>query len=94
MLAYPGARSQQTTWDVIAATEADVLIVAPCGFDQTAAEAQLREVIARPELAGLPAIINGRCHAIDADALIVRPGPRLVDGVEELARMFHPDLGL
>lgn len=84
LLAHPGGRSSATTWDVIAASDADVLIVAPCGFDRAAAEAQLADVVARPELAGLPAIQHGRCFAIDADAFIVRPGPRLLDGVDEL----------
>lgn len=89
LLAYPGGRSQQTTWQDIASCHADVLIVAPCGFDLEAAQLQLEEVIARPELADLPAVRNGRCYAIDADALIVRPGPRLVDGVESLAELFN-----
>lgn len=84
LLAHPGGRSSATTWAEIAASEADVLIVAPCGFDQTAAEAQLTEVVARPELADLPAVRNGACWAIDADAYIVRPGPRLVDGIDHL----------
>ena len=84
VLAHPGGRSSATSWEAVAESEADVLIVAPCGFDQQAAEAQLAEVVARPELADLPAIRDNRYHAIDADAYIVRPGPRLIDGVDEL----------
>ncbi len=84
LLAHPGGRSSATTWDAVAACGAEVLIVAPCGFDHEAATAQLRDVMARPELADLPAIQNGRCFAIDADAYIVRPGPRLLDGIDEL----------
>ncbi len=90
VLAHPGQRSGSTTWDVVAESQPDVLIVAPCGFDQAAAAGHLAEVVARPELADLPAIVAGRTYAIDADALIVRPGPRLVDGVEELAELLHP----
>lgn len=90
LLANPGGRSGPTTWDAVADSGAEILVVAPCGFDRAAAEAQLRDVVARPELAHLPAIRDGRVHAIDADALIVRPGPRLVDGVEALAELFHP----
>jgi iron complex transport system substrate-binding protein len=44
-------------------------------------------IVAR-QLPGLPV------WAIDADGLVVRPGPRLVDGVEALAAIFHPDAGL
>lgn len=89
VLGHPGGRSSATTWEAVAASNADVVIVAPCGFDQEAAEAQLAEVIRRPELGRLPAVAAGRCHAIDADAYIVRPGPRLIDGVEVLRDLIH-----
>lgn len=88
LLAHPGGRSSATTWEAVAASDADVLIVAPCGFDRAAAEAQLAGVILRPELASLPAVQNGRSFAIDADAFIVRPGPRLLDGIDELRSLF------
>lgn len=89
LLAHPGERSEQSSWEAVASCGAEVVIVAPCGFDQNAAEQQLREVVARPELANLPAVVSGRCYAIDADALIVRPGPRLIDGVEALSALIH-----
>jgi iron complex transport system substrate-binding protein len=81
--ARPGGRSEQTTWDQIAAARPELIVVAPCGFHLDAAAAQA-ELVAR-QLPGLPV------WAIDADGLIVRPGPRLVDGVEALAAIFHPD---
>ena len=90
MLAHPGGRSCATTWDEVAASGAEVLIVAPCGFDGDAALEQLEQVLARPELAALPAVVNGGLLAVDGDAFIVRPGPRLVDGVEHLARCCIP----
>jgi len=89
VLAHPGDRSAETTWETVANCGADVLLVAPCGFDQTEAERQLAEVMARPELAELPAVVHGRGHGLDADALIVRPGPRLIDGVEAIAELLH-----
>ena len=58
-------------------------MVAPCGFHLDAAAAQA-ELVAR-QLPGLPV------WAIDADGLVVRPGPRLVDGVEALAAILHAD---
>ena len=81
--ADPGGRSEQTSWDQIAAARPEVVVVAPCGFHLDAAAAQA-ELVAR-RLPGLPV------WAIDADGLVVRPGPRLVDGVEALAAIFHPD---
>jgi iron complex transport system substrate-binding protein len=83
--ACPGGRSEQTSWDLIAAAGPEVVVVAPCGFRLDAAAAQA-ELVAS-ELPGLPV------WAIDADGLVVRPGPRLVDGVEALAAIFHPDPG-
>jgi iron complex transport system substrate-binding protein len=84
--ARPGGRSEQTTWEQIAVAGPEVIVVAPCGFHLDAAAAQA-ELVAR-ELPGLPV------WAIDADGLVVRPGPRLVDGVEALAAILHPDAGV
>ena len=50
VLAHPGGRSSATSWEAVAESEADVLIVAPCGFDQQAAEAQLAEHVDDPIL--------------------------------------------
>lgn len=90
LLAHPGERSSAASWSEIAASEADILVVAPCGFDGDGANAQLQEVVARPDLQNLPAVRSGKTFAIDGDAYVVRPGPRLVDGVEHLSRLFHP----
>jgi len=84
--ARPGGRSEQTTWSQIAAAQPELVVAAPCGFHLDAATAQA-ELVAR-ELPGLPV------WAIDADGLIVRPGPRLIDGVEALAAILHPDAGV
>jgi iron complex transport system substrate-binding protein len=82
--ARPGGPSVQTSWDQIAAARPEVVVVAPCGFHLDGAAAQA-ELAAR-ELAGLAV------WAIDADGIVVRPGPRLVDGVEALAALLHPGL--
>jgi iron complex transport system substrate-binding protein len=82
VLARPGERSVSTTWDLIAASRPDVVVVAPCGYGLEAASEQARLVL---DL--VPA--NAEVWAIDADAVMVRPGPRLVDGVEALASILH-----
>jgi iron complex transport system substrate-binding protein len=81
--ACPGGRSAQTSWDAIAAARPDVVVVAPCGFNLDEAAAQAELVASR-----LPVVL---VCAIDANGLVVRPGPRLVDGVEALAGILHPD---
>jgi iron complex transport system substrate-binding protein len=81
--ASPGARSVQTSWPQIAAEAPDVVVVAPCGFHLDGAAAQAQAVA--EQLPGVPV------WAIDADGLVVRPGPRLVDGVEAIAAILHGD---
>lgn len=85
--ATPGAPSERTTWEAIAALEPDVLVLAPCGYDL---ERTLEEAPA-----ALPA---QRVVAVDANAYFSRPGPRVADGVKLLAYVLHsevrPDPGL
>jgi iron complex transport system substrate-binding protein len=80
--ATPHDRSMPTTWAAVAAAEPDVVVVAPCGFDLEGAADQARRVLDQ-----LPAV---PVWAIDADRMIVRPGPSLVDGVQALAAILHP----
>jgi iron complex transport system substrate-binding protein len=85
--ARPGARSVQTSWPEIAAAGPDLVVVAPCGFHLAGAVEQARLVagaLAAEGLADVPV------WAIDADGIVVRPGPRLVNGVEALAAILHP----
>jgi iron complex transport system substrate-binding protein len=82
ILARPGERSVSTTWAAISAARPDVVVVAPCGFGLPQAIEQAHAVT---DL--LPG--SAEVWAIDADAVMVRPGPRLVDGVEALATLLH-----
>lgn len=84
--ARPGAKSVQTSWAEVTQARPDVVVVSPCGFhlDGAAEQAQLVLEHLPPGPTG-PAV-----WAIDADGLVVRPGPRLVDGVEALAAILHP----
>jgi iron complex transport system substrate-binding protein len=84
--AHPGRPSAETTWRDVAAAEPDIVVVAPCGFHLDGAVAQARAVLG--ELPG------ASVWAIDADGIVVRPGPRLVDGVEALAAVLHPQAGI
>jgi iron complex transport system substrate-binding protein len=81
--AQPGARSVQTSWAAIAAEAPELVVVAPCGYHLPDAIGQA-QLVARA-LPGLPV------WAIDADGIVVRPGPRLVDGIEAIASILHPD---
>jgi iron complex transport system substrate-binding protein len=81
--ARPGRRSEPLGWPDIAAGRPDLVIVAPCGFDLDGAVSQA--AVAAGALPGVAV------WAVDGNALVVRPGPRLVDGVEAIAAILHPD---
>ncbi len=85
-LASAGDRSRVVGWDDIERARPDIVVVMPCGYDAARAAAEARSYASR--LAGLGA---RRTFAVDAAAYFSRPGPRLVDGVELLAHLFHPD---
>ena len=89
-LGRASAPSFRTTWDDIRAAAPDVVVLAPCGFraaevvERAAADGVLEA------LAGTPAAAAGRVFAVDANAYLSRPGPRVVDGVALLASLLHP----
>ena len=85
VLCTPGSRSYPTTWDEINAANPDVIIVAPCGFGTDDAAAQALTIV---DLATPATPI----WAVDANAYIVRPSPRLVDGAEIIAAILHPSI--
>ena len=85
VLAADGTHSGALTWDAVAAADPDVVIVAPCGFGLDGAVEHAR--LALPHLPE-----SADVWAVDGDAYIVRPGPRLVDGVKVLAEILHPEV--
>ena len=87
VLGFPGEPSEQRTWDEVIASQPDIVVVMPCGYD---AEIAHREAeMHRDELIAVGA---GVVVAVDASAYFSRPGPRIVDGLELLADILHPEL--
>ena len=87
VLGFAGENSEERSWEAIAAAQPDIVIVMPCGYD---AEIAHREAeMHRDQLAAVGA---GEVVAVDAAAYFSRPGPRLVDGLELLAQIIHPEL--
>lgn len=85
-LGLPGEKSRTASWEELAAVRPEALVVMPCGYGTAHAAAEARAAAAA--LAGTGA---ERAWAVDAAAYFSRPGPRLVDGVELLAHLLHPD---
>lgn len=81
---HAGTASGPTAWATLRDQRPEVVVVAPCGFGLDGAAEQA--AVARRELP------DAQVWAIDGDAVVVRPGPRLVDGVEAMASILHPDV--
>ncbi|MDE3068743.1 MAG: ABC transporter substrate-binding protein, partial [Verrucomicrobiota bacterium] len=90
-LGRQGADSVRISWKDVAVRSPEILIVSPCGFDLEKAVEQTRQLLRRPGWSDLPAVRNGRVFAVNANAYFARPGPRVVDGVELLAHLIHPE---
>jgi iron complex transport system substrate-binding protein len=82
-LGRPGEDSVRMDWDDVARAEPGMIIVSPCGYRLDRAVELARK---------MPRISDAAVYAVDANAYFARPGPRVVEGVELLAHLFHPDL--
>jgi len=82
----PGGKSRTARWEDLHALSPDVVVVMPCGAYVDEAAAQAEQYRGR-----LAALGSERVYAVDAAASFSRPGPRLVDGVELLGHLLHPD---
>jgi iron complex transport system substrate-binding protein len=80
--ARTGKRSVQVSWAELAAPRPEIVLVTPCGYHLAGAIRQAEAVV--------PHFPGAAVWAIDGDGLVVRPGPRLVDGVEAIAGILHP----
>ena len=85
VLGKSGAKSERVLWEHVHAADPQVIVVAPCGYDRAGAQ-HLADGLVASGVLPAPA----RVHAVDANASWARPGTRLVDGIEELARILHP----
>jgi iron complex transport system substrate-binding protein len=90
--------SVRVSWDDVVAAAPEVVVIMPCGFNLEQTMKQIWSVFGfqKSEAAGkffeLPAVRNGRVYAVDANSYFARPGPRVVEGAELLARLIHPGL--
>jgi iron complex transport system substrate-binding protein len=85
-LGLPAEPSEAVSWEAVAGAEPEVVVVMPCGYDAARAHEEALGYV--DELASLKA---ERVVAVNASAYFSRPGPRLIDGVELLAQILHPE---
>lgn len=86
-----GARSTQEDWDALTGLDPDALVVMPCGYGLGAARQDAHRYASRLRAVAPRAISEGRAYVVDASSYFNRSGPRVVDGVEILAALLHPE---
>lgn len=85
-------RSARVAWEDVVAARPEVLVLALCGWGVERARRDLPLLQSYPHWDELPAVQRGEVYATDGSAYFSRPGPRIVDSLELLAGIFHPDL--
>ena len=91
-LVEPGAPSPRLEFERVADADPDVIVLMPCGMNVEQAAAEFNALPERDRWEDLRAFRSGRAYVVDSGALFSRSGPRLVDGIEIMARIVHPDL--
>jgi iron complex transport system substrate-binding protein len=84
--------SFRVTAEEIVAAAPEIIVVAPCGYGAEQARNEYLTMAPPDEWNTIPAVKNGRVYALEANSYFSRPGPRLITGIEALARIFHPGM--
>ena len=87
-----GKHSPYLEWDALVKADPEVIIIMPCGFDLERTRQETMPLTHRPEWSSLHAVRSGKVFITDGNAYFNRPGPRLVDSLEILAEILHPDI--
>ena len=84
--------SMRLDWDEIVASQPEVILLMPCGFDLDRAREDIPTLTSLRGWNSLPAVQQGRAYVLDASAYTSRLGPRLITGLEIMAELIHPEL--
>jgi len=86
-----GLHSPWMTWDELIQADPDVIIAMPCGFDLERTRREMYWLTEKPEWPRLRAVGGGKVYLADGDQYMNRPGPRVVESLQILAEILHPD---
>ena len=87
-----GKPSRKVEWKEIVEYEPEIMILSPCGYDVKQVLAEVHTLSAYSSWDDVPAFRTSNIYAVNASAYFSRPGPRIVDGLELLAQVTHPEL--
>jgi iron complex transport system substrate-binding protein len=93
-LVREGSPSRTLRWHEVLDWQPEILVLACCGFSEERTLQDLPILRSYPDWCKLPCAVNGRVYVVDGSAYFSRPGPRLVDSLEILANLLHPDVHL
>jgi len=88
-----GKHAPWMTWEQLCQSGPDIIVLLPCGFDIARCRREVPLLESRPEWPRLRAVQTGRVFVTDGNQYFNRPGPRLVESLEILTELFHPELG-
>lgn len=91
VIGRPGEPAKKIAWQEVVDAQPEVLLLMPCGFDVRRTVKESTPLRALPGWRELPAVRAERVFALNGNAYFSRPGPRLVNGLEILARIIHRD---
>ena len=86
-----GKHSPGMRWEALVRADPEVIVVLPCGFDMARTRAEMPALTGRPDWRELRAVRAGRVFLTDGNQCFNRPGPRLVESLEILAEILHPE---
>ena len=92
LLGEAGKHSGYISWENLLESDPEILVLMPCGLDMKRTREEMHWLTDRAEWKTLPAVRNGRVYVTDGNQYFNRPGPRLVDSLEILAEIIHPEL--
>jgi len=87
-----GLHSPWMSWDQLVASDPDVIVTMPCGFDLRRTREEMYWLTGRPEWSRLRAVRSGAVYLADGNQYFNRPGPRIVESLQILAEILHPRL--
>lgn len=92
LFSVAGQHSPKITWETLVATDPETIIFMPCGFDLNRTRTEAMVLTQYPEWNSLRAVQTQRVYITDGNSYFNRPGPRVVDSLEILAEILHPEI--
>ena len=87
-----GLHSPWMSWEELVASDPDVIVTSPCGFDLERTRSEMYWLANRPGWKNLRAVQNGQVYLADGNQYMNRPGPRIVESLQIFAEILHPEV--